>query len=100
MSNLSRSEETRTSRPGTTFTVTKSLSISLLDCGFHGPFPPSREEGEDGENAKKFVLCLIDSTSMFPELVAVKDTSATTLIRALFENVVAHYGVPRGISLQ
>jgi hypothetical protein len=67
---------------------------------FHGPFPPSREEGEDGENAKKFVLCLIDSTSMFPELVAVKDTSATTFIRALFDNVVARYGVPKGISLQ
>jgi hypothetical protein len=37
---------------------------------------------------------------MFPELVAVKDTSATTFIRALFDNVVARYGVPKGISLQ
>jgi hypothetical protein len=43
---------------------------------------------------------LIDSTSIFPELVAVKDTSATTFIRALFDNVVARYGVPKGISLQ
>jgi hypothetical protein len=37
---------------------------------------------------------------MFPELVAVKDTSATTFIRALSDNVVARFGVPKGISLQ
>jgi hypothetical protein len=76
----------------------KPLTYWIAD--FHGPFPPSREEGEDGENAKKHVLCLIDSTSMFPDLLAVKDTSATTFIRALFDNVVARYGVPKGISLQ
>jgi transposase InsO family protein len=76
----------------------KPLTYWIAD--FHGPFPPSCEEGEDKENAKKYVLCLIDSTSMFPELVAVKDTSAITFIRALFDNVVARYGVPKGISLQ
>jgi transposase InsO family protein len=37
---------------------------------------------------------------MFPELVAVKDTSAKTFIRAFFDNVIARYGVPKGITLQ
>jgi hypothetical protein len=74
----------------------KPLTYWIAD--FHSPVLPSREEDEDGKNAKKYVLCLIDSTSIFPELVAVKDTSATTFIRALFDNVVARYGVPKGIS--
>jgi hypothetical protein len=67
---------------------------------WYGPFSPSCEEGKDKKNAKKFVLCFVDSTSMFPELMAVKDTSATTFIRALLDNVVARYGVPKWISLQ
>jgi hypothetical protein len=37
---------------------------------------------------------------MFPELVAVKDTSVTTFIRALFDNIISRYGVPKGMSLQ
>jgi O-acetyl-ADP-ribose deacetylase (regulator of RNase III)/transposase InsO family protein len=76
----------------------KPLTYWVAD--FHGPFPPSCEEGEDAGNAKKYVLCFIDSTSMFPELVAVRDTSAKTFIRAFFDNVVARYGVPKGITLQ
>jgi hypothetical protein len=76
----------------------KPLTYWIAD--FHGPFPPSCEEGEDRENAKKYVLCLIDSTSMFPELVAVEDASAITFIRAFFDNAVARYGVPKGITLQ
>jgi hypothetical protein len=40
----------------------KPLTYWIAD--FHGPFPPSCEEGEGGENAKNYVLCLIDSTSI------------------------------------
>jgi hypothetical protein len=58
---------------------------------FHGPLPES--EG------KRHILVLIDSTSMWPELIPVEDTSAETAVRALFDNVVARFGMPREISV-
>jgi hypothetical protein len=58
---------------------------------FHGPL--SESEG------KRHILVLIDSTSMWPELVPVEDTSAETAVRALFDNVVARFGMPREISV-
>jgi hypothetical protein len=57
---------------------------------FHGPLPES--EG------RRHILVLIDSTSMWPELIPVEDTSAETAVRALFDNVVARFGMPREIS--
>lgn len=50
-------------------------------------------------DGKKHVLVIIDSTSMWLKLVAVESTDAGTVIRALFDNVVNRFGVPRGISL-
>lgn len=58
---------------------------------FHGPFPES-----DG---KRYILVMIDSTSMWPELIATNDCTAETVATALFDNVVARFGLPRGISL-
>jgi hypothetical protein len=58
---------------------------------FHGPLPES--EG------KRHILVLIDSTSMWPELIPLEDTSAKTAVRALFDNVVARFGMPREISV-
>jgi hypothetical protein len=58
---------------------------------FHGPLPTSQ--------GKKYILVLIDSTSMWPELIPVEDTSAETVVRALFDNVVARHGVPHGLSV-
>ena len=57
----------------------------------HGPFPKSQ--------GKRYILVLIDSTSMWPELIAVEDTSAETVVRALFDNVIARHGVPSGMSV-
>ena len=57
---------------------------------FHGPFEES--------NGKKYVLTAICSTAMWPELVAVENTSAETVVRALFDNIVARYGLPNGIT--
>jgi hypothetical protein len=58
---------------------------------FHGPLSTSQ--------GKKYILVLIDSTSMWPELIPVEDTSAETVVRVLFDNIVARYGVPNGLSV-
>jgi transposase InsO family protein len=34
---------------------------------------------------------------MWPELISVEDTSAETVVRALFDNVIARFGMPREI---
>ena len=60
---------------------------------FHGPFVTS---GGD----KRYVLVFIDSASMWPELIATADTSAETVVQALFDHVIARFGFPREISLQ
>jgi transposase InsO family protein len=57
----------------------------------HGPMPES--------NGKRYILVLIDSSSMWPELVPVEDTSAETTFRALFDHVISRFGLPRGISV-
>jgi transposase InsO family protein len=36
---------------------------------------------------------------MWPELIAVPDCTAETTVRALFDNVIARFGLPRGISV-
>src|SRR5664279_2491865 len=41
---------------------------------------------------------MIDSTSMWVELVATEDCTADTVVKALFDNVVSRFGLPRGIS--
>src|SRR5208282_4853539 len=45
------------------------------------------------------ILCMNDSTSMWPELIATKDCTAETVAAAIFDNIVARFGLPRGISL-
>lgn len=59
----------------------------------HGPYVASG-------NGMRYVLVIIDSASMWPELIATADTSAETVVQALFDNVVSRYGFPREISLQ
>src|SRR5208282_423382 len=58
---------------------------------FHGSFPES--------SGFKYILCMIDSTSMWPELIATKDCTAETVASAIFDNIVARFGLPRGISV-
>jgi transposase InsO family protein len=58
---------------------------------FHGPLVPS--------NGKRYILVLIDSTSMWVELIPVADTTAETAVRALYDNVIARFGVPKGLSV-
>jgi transposase InsO family protein len=59
---------------------------------FHGPFPQS--------NGHRYILAFIDSTSLWPELCAVPNTSAETVVQALFDCVISRYGWPLEIALQ
>ena len=79
------------------------LPLNYWVIDFHGPFVPSPAQGHELTSCCapfKYVLTIIDSASMWPELVPVPDLSATTVCDALFDNVVARIGLPRGISLQ
>jgi hypothetical protein len=62
-----------------------------LHLGHQGPYSTS-----DGY---AYILVIIDSTSLWCELVPTVSTDAETVIRALFDNVIARHGLPRGISL-
>jgi hypothetical protein len=75
--------------PLTSLTVPPPLTRFHMD--FHGPLPLSR--------GKRHILVIIDSTSMWTELIAVEDTTAETVVRALFDNVIARFGVPSGLSI-
>lgn len=80
-------------RPGkiplTSLTVPPSLTRFHLD--FHGP--------QTLLKGMRHILVLIDSTSMWIELLAVEDLTAETVVRALFDNVVARFGIPSVLSI-
>lgn len=57
----------------------------------HGPYPTSQ-----GCN---HILVLIDSTSLWCELIPTPSTDAETVIEEIFNNIVARHGLPRGISI-
>jgi hypothetical protein len=69
-----------------------------MDC--HESLPASLEEGDDPGKPRRYVICFIEQTSMFPELCAALDISAPTIIRALFDNVITRYGVPKRFTVQ
>lgn len=77
-------------------TPTTSLAVPLPGTRWHPDHHTNFPASADG---KKHVFVIIDSTSMWPELIAVEGTDAETVIRAVFDNVVSRFGVPRGISL-
>ena len=81
--------------------VPRPLSRWVADL--HGPFPASPAPGHSDKSCclpNRYVLTVVDSSSMWPELIAVPDCTAETIFRALFDNVVSRIGLPRGIALQ
>ncbi|HSN23100.1 MAG TPA: RNase H-like domain-containing protein, partial [Methylomicrobium sp.] len=64
---------------------------SRWHADYHGPLPES--EG------CRYILVIIDSTSMWPELIAVADTTAETFVRAFYDVVIARFGVPKELTL-
>jgi Integrase zinc binding domain/Integrase core domain len=75
--------------PLTSLPVPPPLTRWHMD--FHGPLAPS-----DG---KRYILVLIDTTSMWVELIPVADMTAQTVVGALYDNVIARFGVPKGLSV-
>jgi transposase InsO family protein len=80
-------------KPGKTLltSLTVPPPLTRFHMDFHVPLPLSRGE--------RYILVLIDSTSMWTELIAVEDTTAETVVRALFDNVIARFSVPSGLSI-
>ena len=60
---------------------------------YHGSF----QESTDGA---RYILTVVDSSSMWPELIPTRDQTAETTIKHLFSRVISRFGLPRGISLQ
>jgi len=61
---------------------------------FHGIFPAS------GSDDKRYILVFIDSASLWPEMVAVRDTSAENVVQSLFDCIISRWGFPKQIDLQ
>jgi transposase InsO family protein len=66
----------------------------------HGPYPESIESENDAQKPKRYVLAFIDQITLWPELVAVSDITAATVIRAMFDHVISRFGVPKNFVLQ
>jgi len=61
---------------------------------FHGSFPATSSDD------KRYILVFIDSASLWPEMVAVRDTSAETVVQSLFDCIISLWGFPKQIDLQ
>ena len=59
---------------------------------FFGPYPLS--------DNNRYILAVVDSASMWPELICLPNQTAEVTIRALFDEVISRHGIPRGLSLQ
>ena len=62
----------------------------LLSVDIVGPLPRTKE-------GRRFILTIIDCFSRYTILVPLKDHTAVTVGKALYENVIGYFGVPRGI---
>ena len=82
--------------PMTSLPVAKALTRWCAD--WHGPIRVKNPRS-GGLTEKKYILVIIDSTSMWVELVVTDDCSAETAMSGLFDCVISRYGLPRSISL-
>ena len=62
----------------------------LLSVDIVGPLPRTKE-------GYRFILSIIDCFSRFTILVPLKEHTATTVSKALYEYVIGYFGVPKGI---
>ena len=62
----------------------------LLSVDVVGPLPYTKE-------GYRFILSIIDCFSRYTILVPLKDHTASSVSRALYEHVIGYFGVPRGI---
>jgi len=81
--------------------VARPLTRWIAD--YHGPFIASYPAGHstsDCSHPNRYVLAIVDSTSMWVELVPTEDCSAETTFKAMFDRVISRIGLPAGICLQ
>ena len=64
----------------------------ILSVDVMGPFVSSRK-------GERYILSIIDCFSKYLILVPLKDHTASTVSRALYERVVGYFGCPRKILL-
>jgi hypothetical protein len=77
-------------------TPTTSLAIPLPGTRWHIDHHNNFPTSADGN---RHVLVIIESTSMWPELIAVESTDAETVAQAPFDNIVSRFGILRGFSI-
>lgn len=70
----------------------------IMDC--HGPFPESLEPESDSQKPKCYVIAFIDQSTLWPELCAVADITAPTIVHAIFDNIIARFGLSNSMVLQ
>jgi hypothetical protein len=61
-----------------------------MDC--RGFFPESLEPDSDPKKPKRYVIAFIGQCTLWPELCAVSDITAPTVIRTIFDNIVTRFG--------
>ena len=64
-----------------------------FNVDIHGSYPLSGD-------GYRFVLAFICCTSGWPELIAVRDTSAEAVVQAIHDHIVCRYGLCRSLTLQ
>ena len=80
-------------------------ALTRWQCDWHGPIMVKNNKQNEinkkneQQYTRKYLLVLIDSTSMWVELVVTDDCSAETAMSGLFDCVISRYGLPRSISL-
>jgi O-acetyl-ADP-ribose deacetylase (regulator of RNase III)/transposase InsO family protein len=65
--------------------------FTKFNLDWHGPYVES--------GGYRHVLVLIDCTSLWVELIPTKDCAADTAVSAIFDHIVARYGLPKEISI-
>ena len=81
--------------------VAPPWSYFILD--HHGPYPPSYGHGHSEETCNhpyKYVLTVVDSSSLWLELIPVENTEAETTFRAIYDRVISRVGLPAGLAFQ
>ena len=67
--------------------IESSNRFELVCFDLAGPFLPSTPRGNT------YALIIVDHFSKWPELIALKDSKAATIARAIFENWCCRYGI-------
>jgi hypothetical protein len=62
---------------------TYGATIFAMDYGLYGPFPDSIHANSDPAKPNRYVITFIDQRTLWPELCAVSDITAQTVIRTL-----------------